>query len=449
MKTTRFTIWVGLVVVLMTPVVRAQLDLPYYDRYSGTAEQYAFKISNTNAGSGVTYGGFFYTKSGQGRGVFGQAAGTSGIGVKGWASVDGNVENFGGHFCTTGQRGIGVYGWAENTGNVVNYGGKFLAEGRRGIGIHAKGGTNGQAGVFDGDVKILGSGKGIIFPDGSKLTTASGSGSSTSSGGPVTAETSIDEGNAIYGKATGLAGIAVHGVAEYDATSIPRTADNNYGGYFIADGPPKMFDAIFNRTGIGIYAKGSLYAADLDGDVKITGDVSTTENARIGGDVITEGDVRVHGGNIRIANTDGHLIIELGEGLDYAEGFDVVDKVETSPGTVLVIDPENPGQLKISGSPYDTRVAGIAAGAKGLGSGVRLGSEQFDCDVALAGRVYCNVDAAEEAVKPGDLLTTSAIPGYAMKVSDYTRSQGAVLGKAMETLEKGKKGQILVLVTLQ
>ena len=89
------------------------------------------------------------------------------------------------------------------------------------------------------------------------------------------------------------------------------------------------------------------------------------------------------------------------------------------------------------------------AGAKGLGSAVRLGPAQFDHDVALAGRVYCNVDATETSVEPGDLLTTSATPGYAMKVTDYMRAQGAILGKAMERLEKGERGQILVLVTLQ
>jgi hypothetical protein len=36
-----------------------------------------------------------------------------------------------------------------------------------------------------------------------------------------------------------------------------------------------------------------------------------------------------------------------------------------------------------------------------------------------------------------------------MKSTDYARAQGAILGKAMEKLEKGQKGQILVLVTLQ
>jgi hypothetical protein len=119
------------------------------------------------------------------------------------------------------------------------------------------------------------------------------------------------------------------------------------------------------------------------------------------------------------------------------------------PGTVLSIDPENPGELTKTVTPYDTKVAGIVAGANNLGSGVKLGSGQFDCNVALAGRVYCNVDATYGKVAPGDLLTTSPTPGYAMIVQNHQKAQGAILGKAMESLEKGKRGQILVLVTLQ
>ena len=123
--------------------------------------------------------------------------------------------------------------------------------------------------------------------------------------------------------------------------------------------------------------------------------------------------------------------------------------VKILQGDVLIIDQDNPGKLALSKMPYDTKVAGIAAGAKGLGSGVRLGGEQFDQDVALAGRVYCNVDATEAGVEPGDMLTTSSTPGYAQKSTDYMRAHGAILGKAMERLQKGQKGQILVLVTLQ
>jgi hypothetical protein len=80
---------------------------------------------------------------------------------------------------------------------------------------------------------------------------------------------------------------------------------------------------------------------------------------------------------------------------------------------------------------------------------VRLGSDEFDYHVALAGRVYCNVDATYGEVSPGDLLTTSPTLGYAMVVKDHAKAQGAILGKSMEKLRAGEKGQILVLVTLQ
>jgi hypothetical protein len=154
-------------------------------------------------------------------------------------------------------------------------------------------------------------------------------------------------------------------------------------------------------------------------------------------------------GNITVRDGSENIVMELGSGLDYAEGFNVSDFQNAQPGTVLSIDPANPGKLVVCTEAYDTKVAGIVAGANGLGSGVRLGVNNFDCDVALAGRVYCNVDASGGDINPGDLLTTSNIPGFAMKVKDNNKAQGTILGKAMEGLEKGKKGQILVLVTLQ
>jgi hypothetical protein len=155
-------------------------------------------------------------------------------------------------------------------------------------------------------------------------------------------------------------------------------------------------------------------------------------------------------GNILVrSKSTGMNVLELGEGLDYAEGFDVTEDADIEPGTVLVIDCDNPGKLTVSRSAYDSKVAGIVAGANGIGSGVRLGVGQFDHDVALAGRVYCKVDATQAAVLAGDLLTTSDTAGYAMKATDYDRARGAVLGKAMQKLQLGHKGQILVLVTLQ
>ena len=68
--------------------------------------------------------------------------------------------------------------------------------------------------------------------------------------------------------------------------------------------------------------------------------------------------------------------------------------------------------------------------------------------VALSGRVYVWVDATRGAIRPGDLLTTSATPGHAMKAGNAAKAQGAIIGKAMTELKAGK-GLVLVLVTLQ
>jgi len=189
------------------------------------------------------------------------------------------------------------------------------------------------------------------------------------------------------------------------------------------------------KTPFQVKADGTVVFVD-DGNVGI-GETAPTKKLTVKGNILIE------------RASTGTAVMELGDGLDYAEGFDITESDKPQPGTVLVIDSSSPGRLTVSTKAYDTTVAGIAAGAKNLGSGVRLGVNQFDCDVALAGRVYCNVDATELAVQPGDLLTTSGTAGYAMKAADRTRTAGAILGKAMQSLEKGKKGQILVLVTLQ
>ena len=210
---------------------------------------------------------------------------------------------------------------------------------------------------------------------------------------------------------------------------------------------------LFNVTETAV-GDGEVYIKDKNGDWKVR--LSSTGSSLFNAGNVAIGDVGfpteklVVRGNILVqSQSTGWDVLELGEGLDYAEGFDVTEKDDIEAGTVMVIDPDHPGKLMVSCSSYDSRVAGIVAGGKGLGSGVRLGVGQYDYDVALAGRVYCNVDATEADVQPGDLLTTSATAGYAMKATDHTRAQGAILGKAMETLEQGKKGQILVLVTLQ
>lgn len=144
--------------------------------------------------------------------------------------------------------------------------------------------------------------------------------------------------------------------------------------------------------------------------------------------------------------------ITIHGGADLAEPFAMADDGKEIPqGAVVVIDEKNPGQLKMSDQPYDSRVAGVVSGANGINPGIQLqqqGALDAGKNVALTGRVYVQADACNGPIKPGDLLTTASTPGHAMRVTDHLKAQGAILGKAMTGLRKGK-GMVLVLVTLQ
>src|SRR5262249_24422271 len=133
-------------------------------------------------------------------------------------------------------------------------------------------------------------------------------------------------------------------------------------------------------------------------------------------------------------------VLTITGGADLAEPFQMKEQ-QIEKGSVVIIDDEHPGHLKQSSHEYDTRVAGIVSGANGINPGIALkqeGALDPGQNVALSGRVYVKADASFAPINPGDLLTTSEIPGHAMKVRDHARAQGAILGKAMSGLTKGK-----------
>jgi hypothetical protein len=144
-------------------------------------------------------------------------------------------------------------------------------------------------------------------------------------------------------------------------------------------------------------------------------------------------------------------VLEITGGSDFSENFDIRTG-DAQPGMLVSIDPAHPGELAVSERAYDRTVAGVVSGAGGVKPGLRMGQRNSVADgshpVALTGRVYCLVDADRGAVEPGDLITTSDTPGHGMKVSDYARAHGAIIGKAMTPLAGGS-GLVLVLVSLQ
>jgi len=173
--------------------------------------------------------------------------------------------------------------------------------------------------------------------------------------------------------------------------------------------------------------------ADGDGDIAVYSSTGYCNIQLIGGTGTNNGSVRVNGTQVH----------------DYADVYSFVSSADPMPGQVVSIATDE--KLDVSSTAYDLKVAGIVSGGGSLSPGIIVGGDKnapHTAPIAVSGRVYCYVDATEQAVEIGDLLTTSNTPGYAMKAIDRERAFGTVLGKAMQPLPKGKKGLVLVLVCL-
>jgi hypothetical protein len=126
----------------------------------------------------------------------------------------------------------------------------------------------------------------------------------------------------------------------------------------------------------------------------------------------------------------------------------VAETVDAEPGTVMIL--EGNDRVRISDTAYDPKVAGVISGAGEYRAAVVLdhrGRTAGRRPLALVGKVLCKVDASTAPIEVGDLLTTSARPGHAMKAVDQQRSFGAILGKAMSSCASGT-GIVAVLVGL-
>lgn len=201
-------------------------------------------------------------------------------------------------------------------------------------------------------------------------------------------------------------------------------------------GQVRVFNAAGNAT------------IEIDGDFGSTGEGWIQVRNSAGTATITlDGDV---GGDGRITTQE----LQITGGSDLSEQFNILPAGDTTsrPGMVVCIHPQRVGELVVSSRPYDKTVAGVVSGAGGVKPGMLMGQQGTKADghspVALTGRVYVLCDASSGAIEPGDLLTTSAVAGHAMKAADHGRAQGAILGKAMSGLGEGR-GLVLVLVSLQ
>jgi hypothetical protein len=135
---------------------------------------------------------------------------------------------------------------------------------------------------------------------------------------------------------------------------------------------------------------------------------------------------------ITTINVDGARLWETtnADGLDYAEDYPTDPNNVPQPGDVVALEASNSSSLVIKADSTHQSVLGVVS--------TKPGEELNDgsvpspyVPVALAGRVPVNVSTANGPIQVGDYLTSSDMPGVAVKAI----STGPVIGTAMENYD--------------
>lgn len=250
---------------------------------------------------------------------------------------------------------------------------------------------------------------------------------SSTGGAGVMGEASASGGNGVYGLAHAPYAAGVAGVNDDQGPTagpgiLGKSRANGvwgesetwmgvYGKTSSVTGGAGVLGEAAPGVGAGVMGKGGYYAGYFEGNVSVTRDLN------VGGDLILSG-------------------------ADFAEGLPAAS-VDVTPGSCVVIDTD--GAVAVCDADYDRRVAGIVSGAGGLKPAVVL-DRQNGVPVALMGTAFVWVDADRASVAVGDLLTTSSTPGHAMKVIEDRLAFGAVIGKALSSLPRGR-GLVKVFVS--
>ncbi|MBN1479633.1 hypothetical protein JXA70_05125, partial [candidate division KSB1 bacterium] len=374
--------------------IEAILDNCSYSLSNGDpVETAAVKgFANGKDEKGISYGGYFASWSGKGMGVWGGSGGTNGIGVYGEANGNNGFGVYG------KSKNIGVYGEVSGSAGYGLYGKSYNKEG---FAIYGENKNGGKAANF------LANGSSVLELE------------NTGDGYVIDAETKN------YG--IDLSFTSVGGMLR------SYVLNDRFGWFFHTQKGRRQILA--DNYGISISANENEIDHIVIREKGHVGIGTVWPQARLH----VEGDMRCD-------------VVTITGGSDIAEPFDISQEIDIKSGMVMSIDAENPGQLKAADVEYDRCVAGIVSGAGGIAPGMIMGQDGSIADgehaIALSGRVYCFADASNGAIEPGDLLTTSTIKGHAMKATDHTRAQGAIIGKALTALESGRS-LVLVLVSLQ
>lgn len=253
-------------------------------------------------------------------------------------------------------------------------------------------------------------------------------------------------------------------------TQFANTAGNaTWGMYAGSDGALHITNVGGNQETI---------RADNGGAVTIFPDLFVSSNTWVGGGqtvvgnqtvggvlqvngpyILTQGFVQgnkvyaINGFNGRCAPDPGAVGLLITCNSDVAETFGTDQRTE--PGDLVVFIPENRffPAVKRSTRPYEGAIVGVVSTNPGLvfdqgqtllsGDNSKLITDKKTV-VAMVGRVPTRFSLENGPIAVGDPLTTSSIPGAAMKAT----KAGPIIGYAMQSSDASKDGKVLVWLQL-
>jgi hypothetical protein len=177
--------------------------------------------------------------------------------------------------------------------------------------------------------------------------------------------------------------------------------------------------------------------------------MNTTQFANVFGETLEQGDVVVIAKKQTslFSSPDGVLVPEV----DFTEnsydtsvcGIVCEVKVSLKPEKEKAAKPASRSSKAVAAQIEVASLEELAAVDRS-----KVESGQIGLMVTSGVFAHCKIDADIAPINIGDLLTTSPTKGHAQKVLDPSKATGAIIGKALGSLNTGK-GKIPVMVMLQ
>jgi trimeric autotransporter adhesin len=430
-------------------------------------------VSTSGAGKGV------YSSTGAGFAVHGTTSSISSAGVFG--------NNAAGGEAVVGINNSDIAGAVVGRNDGGGYGVRgFVATNTDGTAVGVLGqiglsGSTGNAGRFTNtnaantvptmQVTTNGNNTGIIV----QLTNAGGGGRAidVSNLGFGPGVFSTGPGNAIWGVTSSISSAGVIGDNLYGEAVVGRNRGGNGVGAVVGRNDSSGYGVRgFNtENGIGVFGQGGISGGTGNGGVfenvnsaspahaliartNGTGVALLANNTNAG--VVNIAIFQKSNANVARISGTGQIFANGGftvGGADVAEYFDVEGRrSDYEPGDVLVISQSSDRKIEKSSTAYSTLVSGVYATKPGMTLTERNATDSDFSDLVpmgVIGVIPTKVCLEGGAIRRGDMLVTSSIPGVAMKADPDKVKVGQVIGKALQDHDATTIGKIKVLVSIK